>query len=175
MISRSAGLIPRNVLQFTDCTGREIVVWDEYHIPGGVPFPYRTGPFPAPFSRPNFHRAYPWLFKLSVAINRANARPHKPHAGALDCSKTGRYQRLDGGADSRWWLAALLKGLMARVPIGAGAQVNPNQTAAPASPRQRTRDLGRPRGLSTSGICDMCLGPSPGRRRLPAQYLLYRV
>ena len=52
---------------------------------------------------------------------------------------------------------------VARVPFGAGAQDNPNQTAAPAPPRQRARAYGRPRGLSTSGVYEVCLKSSPGR------------
>ena len=53
---------------------------------------------------------------------------------------------------------------VALVPLWAGAQVNPNQTAVPASPRQPTRDytIVGLEGLSTSGVYELCLDPSPG-------------
>lgn len=52
---------------------------------------------------------------------------------------------------------------VARVLFRAGAHVNPNQTAAPASPRQPTRDYKSGlEGLSTSGVYGLCLDPSLG-------------
>ena len=53
---------------------------------------------------------------------------------------------------------------MVWAPFWAGAHVNPNQTAVPASPRQPTRDytIVGLEGLSTSGVYELCLDPSPG-------------
>ena len=54
---------------------------------------------------------------------------------------------------------------VALVPLWAGAQVNPNQTAVPASPRQLARDCAAVvglEGLSTSGVYELCLDSSPG-------------
>ena len=50
----------------------------------------------------------------------------------------------------------------ARVPFWAGAQVNPNQTGVPVSPRQPARYYSRLEGLSTSGVYELCLDSSLG-------------
>ena len=54
---------------------------------------------------------------------------------------------------------------MVWAPFWAGAHVNPNQTAVPASPRQLARDCAAVvglEGLSTSGVYELCLDSSPG-------------
>ena len=53
---------------------------------------------------------------------------------------------------------------VARVAVWAGAQVDPNQTAVPASPKKLnvTTAVVGPEGLSTSGVYGFCLDSSPG-------------
>ena len=55
------------------------------------------------------------------------------------------------------------RGGVAQVPFWAGAQVIPNETAVPASPRQsiHVTRVGL-EGLSTSGVHELCLYFSPG-------------